>query len=107
MRDYDNFKLLAFNQYGIPPQILEVVRPWVEEQCRHGFYHKEDDLGYAELADITTLDKALKILQEDLKIQKIEGKRNYNKYLKDAGGRVGKGFYRWTLKAYYLSGSQK
>jgi hypothetical protein len=25
------------------------------------------------------------------------------KFLKDAGGRVGKGFYRYALKTYYLT----
>jgi len=102
MRDYDNFKFLAFSGYAIPGQVLDVVRPWVEKECGQGFWNVEDDLGFAELADITTLDQAMKILAEDLKCQQVEGKRTYNKYLKDAGGRVGKGFYRWALKAYYL-----
>ena len=102
MRDYSNFKLLAFSQYAIPPQILDVVQSWVEQECGEGFWGVEDDLGFAELADTTTFDQAMKILAEDLKWQQVEGKRAYNKYIKDAGGRVGKGFYRRALKAYYL-----
>ena len=102
MRTYDNFITQAFVGYKIPPQILQVVQPWVEKECGEGFWGAEDDLGYAELADTTSFDQAMKILAEDLKWQQVEGKRAYNKYLKDAGGRVGKGFYRRALKAYYL-----
>jgi len=107
MRDYDNFKLVAFSQYGIPGQVLEVVRPWVETECQTGFWGYADDLGYAELGKITTLDQALNRLKEDLQWQQMEGKKTYNKFLKDAGGRIGKGFYRTALKAYYLTGSTK
>ena len=35
-------------------------------------------------------------------MMKVENKKTYNKFLADAGGRVGKGFYRRALKAYYL-----
>jgi hypothetical protein len=104
-RDYDNFKFVAFSQYGIPGQILDVVRPWVEKECGKDFWSHDDDLGYAELGRITTLDQALKELQVILTMMKVDGKRTYNNFLKDAGGRVGKGFYRKALKAYYLMGA--
>jgi len=107
MRTYDNFLTQAFIGYGIPQEILRVVQPWVEKECGTGFWSAEDDLGYAELQDITTFDQAMKILVEDLEWQKIDGQRTYNKFLKDAGGRVGKGFYRRALKAYYLSDQTK
>jgi len=102
MRTYENFITQAFIGYGIPQEILRVVQPWVEQECGEGFWSASDDLGYSELADITTFDQAMKILAEDLKWQQLEGKRAYNKYIKHAGGRVGKGFYRRALKAYYL-----
>jgi len=102
MRDYNGFITIAFTQYGIPSEILQTVRDWVVEECGEGFWGVEDDLGFAELADTTTFDQAMKILAEDLKWQQVEGKRSYNKYIKDAGGRVGRGFYRHALKAYYL-----
>ena len=102
MRTYDNFITQAFIGYAIPPEILRVVQPWVEKECDQGFWGATDDLGYAELADTTTFDQAMKILAEDLKWQQVEGKRAYNKYIKTAGGKVGKGFYRRALKAYYL-----
>jgi hypothetical protein len=102
MRTYDNFITQAFIGYAIPSQILRVVQPWVEQECGEGFWGPDADLGYAELADTLTFDQAMKHLANDLKWQQVEGKRAYNKYLKDAGGRVGKGFYRRALKAYYL-----
>jgi hypothetical protein len=102
MRDYNGFITAGFTGYGIPPEILQVVRNWVIEECGEGFWGVEDDLGFAELADITSFDQAMKILKENIEWQQVEGKRTYNKFLKDAGGRVGKGFYRLALKAYYL-----
>jgi hypothetical protein len=104
MRNYDGFITTAFIGYAIPPEILRVVQPWVEQECGEGTWGVDDDFGFAELADTTTFDQAMKILAEDLKWQQVEGKRSYNKYIKDAGGRVGKGFYRRALKAYYLMG---
>ena len=102
MRDYDGFITTAFIGYAIPPEILRVVQPWVEQECGEGFWGVEDDLGFAELANTTTIDQAMRELQVILKMMEVEGKRAYNKILKDAGGRVGKGFYRRALKAYYL-----
>ena len=102
MRDYDGFITTAFIGYAIPPEILRVVQPWVEQECGEGFWGVEDDLGFAELANTTTIDQAMRELQVILKMMEVEGKRAYNKFLKDAGGRVGKGFYRRALKAYYL-----
>lgn len=108
-RNYDAFKTLAFVQYGIPSQVLEVVRPWIEEE--HRAYLSSENinpnstLGYAELANIITVEQAMNELKEIIFWQEIEGKRQYNKFIKDAGGRVGKGFYRYALKAYYLMGN--
>jgi len=102
MSQYDNFITQAFVGYAIPPEILRVVQPWVEDNCSD-FGSAEDDLGFAELAKITSLSQGMQILQQDLKWQRAEGNRKYQQYLKDAGGRPGKGFYRYALKAYYLS----
>jgi len=59
------------------------------------------------LRDIQDFDQAMKLLAWSVKEQQLDGKRAYNKFLKDAGGRVGKGFYRIALKAYYLTEQQK
>jgi hypothetical protein len=106
---YDNFKTLAFTQYGINPEPLEVVRDWVEKQI--GEYHnwgKESSLGYAELCDIQTIDDAMAKLKEIIWQSTLmetpkQTARELAKFNKDAGGRVGKGFYRYALKAYYLT----
>ena len=106
---YDAFKVLAFTQYGINPQPLEVVREWVENQI--GEYHnwgKSSSLGYAELSDIQTISDAMDKLKEiiwESTLMETPKKtaRELEKFNKDAGGRVGKGFYRYALKAYYLT----
>lgn len=107
---YDAFKTLAFIQYGINPQPLEVVREWVEKEIGEWAYFnsKEDDLGYAELGDIQTIDQAMTQLSVIIKMSSEmetpkKTERELAKFYKDAGGRVGKGFYRYALKAYYLT----
>jgi hypothetical protein len=106
---YQAFQTLAFTQYGIPNQILEVVRPWVEKEI--GTYHnwgKGSSLGYAELADIQTVEAGMKMLNEIIWQSTLmetpkKTAKEREKFLKDAGGRVGKGFYRYALKTYYLT----
>jgi hypothetical protein len=105
---YDAFKTLAFTQYGISPQLLEVVRPWVEKHSRAGFWSKSDDLGFSELGDIQDIDTAMKQLKEIIWMATLmetpkKTARALEKFNKDAGGREGKGFYRYALKAYYLT----
>ena len=104
---YKEFKTVAFT-YGIPGQILDVVEPWIQ---RHGPYgkgvHKRSDLGYAELSDITSLDQALKHLvqiinESSMYETEAKSKRARDRFIADAGGRIGKGFYRYALKAFYL-----
>lgn len=104
---YKEFKTVAFT-YGIPGQILDVVEPWIQQHGPFGKdVHKSSDLGYGELRDITTLDQALKHLVEIINESSMyetaaKSKRARNKFIADAGGRVGKGFYRYALKAFYL-----
>ena len=107
---YDNFKTLAFIQYEIDPQPLEVVRSWVEDQI--GDYpflgSLEDSLGYAELSDIQDIDTAMNKLKEIIWMSTLmetpkKTARELTKFNQTAGGRVGKGFYRYALKAYYLT----
>lgn len=104
--NYDAFKTLAFTQYQIPPQVLEVVRPWVESHysIMRTERHPGSDLGYGELGDIQTVEQGMLQMKEQLDWMRIEGKRHYDKFVKTAGGREGKGFYRWALKTYYLLG---
>jgi len=106
---YEAFQTLAFTQYGIPNQILEVVRPWIEKEI--GTYHnwgKETSLGYAELVDVQTVEQGMNQLNSIIQMATImetpkKTAKEREKFLKDAGGRVGKGFYRYALKTYYLT----
>jgi len=116
--NYDAFVTTATTAYGVPAEILHTVRPWVEgeltqEDCTDiqltpEDYSPENDLGYAELASITTVPDAMRSLNTIIQISTdedtvIRSQRARAQFLKDAGGRVGKHFYRYALKAYYLT----
>jgi hypothetical protein len=105
---YQAFQTLAFTQYGIPNQILEVVRPWVEKHARQSFHDKADDLGYAELGDVQSVEAGMAMLNEIISQSTMmetskQTAKERQKFLKTAGGREGKDFYRYALKTYYLT----
>jgi len=116
MKSYDSFKTAAFTGYAIPPQLLETVRPWIEEQFRQWNIDRKErilpawDLGFAELRDITTKDQAFRTMADIYRMSTIDvdalgrsmQSRLQKRFIADAGGRVGKGFYRYALKAFYL-----
>lgn len=111
---YVKFKRIA-REYGVKTEPLNVVRPWVLDNCSWAgwmwldkLYSVENDLGYAELADIQTIPDAMNALKECyLNCTTMETERKtkkaQEKFNMDAGGRVGHGFYRYALKAYYLT----
>jgi hypothetical protein len=115
-KTYDSFKTAAFTGYALPPELLETVRPWIEREFRQwSIDHAEEilpawDLGFAELRDITTQDQAFKTLARIYRESTLEydalGRSRVSqaqqKFKRTAGGRVGKGFYRYALKAFYL-----
>ena len=117
-RNYEAFQTQAFNA-GIPNQIMLTVKDWVLKEA-HDFDLDDDldinqvwmtptnDLGYAELADITSLEQALNSIKQSILMATLDDtvrktERNKKKFYSDAGGRVGKGVYRLALKGYYLS----
>ena len=111
-RNYNAFQTQAFNA-GIPNELMLTVRDWVETHytVKGGsrIVSPTDDLGYAELADITTLEQAFDKIKEHILMGTLmetdaKTERAKQKFYKDAGGRVGKGVYRIALKGYYLSG---
>ena len=115
-RDYDTFKTAAFTGYAIPPELLETVRPWILEQFRQWGIDRKDtlnpawDLGFAELAHLRDKHTAFTTLARIYKESTMEFdalgrsriKQAQRKFKADAGGRIGKGFYRYALKAFYL-----
>ena len=115
-RDYGTFKTAAFTGYSIPPQLLETVEPWILEQFRQWNIDRKDtfspawDLGFAELRDLqdkhtafTTLARIYRDSTLDFdSLGRSRIKQSQKKFKADAGGRVGKGFYRYALKAFYL-----
>ena len=116
-RNYDAYITQAFNA-GIPNELMLTVKDWILENSNSwnmsdNFFaqepHPESDLGYAELADITTIEQAFNKIKESIQSAtlyetKAKTESAKKKYYKDAGGRVGKGVYRIALKGYYLSG---
>ena len=113
MSQYDSFVTYAFTQHQIPSSLLHRVRAWVESEmpCSQGncsrIHSKNRDLGYAELGDITVLTEAMAQLQACITMSTVQEtdrktERARAQYIQDAGGREGKGFYRYALKAYYL-----
>lgn len=110
MRNYNGYVTAAFTA-GIPAELMNTIRPWVENHYAVQYPDEEigvtNDLGYAELADITTVEEAFNRIKTSIKMATEEDtiaktKRARNKFFKDAGGRVGKGVYRLALKGYYL-----
>ena len=111
-RNYDAFQTQAFNA-GIPNELMLTVRDWVETHYKvkggGRIVSPTDDIGYAELADITTIEQAFDKIKESIQSAtlyetKAKTERAKKKFYKDAGGRVGKGVYRIALKGYYLNG---
>lgn len=116
MKTYDSFKTAAFTGYAIPPELLETVRPWILEQFRQWGIDRKDtfnpawDLGFAELQDLQDKHTAFKKLAWIYKESTLDFdslgrsriKQSQRKFKRDAGGRIGKGFYRYALKAFYL-----
>ena len=115
-RDYDTFKTAAFTGYAIPAELLETVRPWILEQFRQWSIDRKDtfnpawDLGFAELAALQDKHTAFATMAKIYKDSTLEFdslgrsriKQAQRKFKADAGGRTGKGFYRYALKAFYL-----
>ncbi len=108
---YDAFQTEAFNA-GIPNELMLTVKDWVETHhtVKGGgrSVSPTDDIGYAELGDITTLEQAFDKIKESILMgtlyeTKAKTERAKKKFYSDAGGRVGKGVYRIALKGYYLS----
>ena len=109
-RNYDGYITAAFTA-GIPTELMQTVRGWIEKH--HSLLGDLEpvtatsDLGYSELSDIQTLEQAFDSIKECITmatLHETEAKteRAKKKFYKDAGGRVGKGVYRYALKGYYL-----
>ena len=105
--DYAGFQTLAFAQYGIPTQPLQVVREWIEREFwlwdtdNDRVIVPSWDMGYAELADIQTVDQGMRALRDYAQGWEAEGKRAFRRWLANPSPR-GRGFYRIALKTYYL-----
>jgi len=110
MRNYNGYITAAFTA-GIPSELMNTMRPWVENHYAVEYPDESievsSDLGYAELTGITTVEQAFDRIKTAIMMATAEDtiaktKKAKIKFYKDAGGRVGKGVYRYALKGYYL-----
>ena len=105
--NYNTFITVAFAQ-GLNPEPLRVVQSWVEKEMSDWYDYSDQveivpgwDLGFAELANIQTVEQGWSKLKHFDRMWQSEGKRQYNKFVKNPSPE-GKGFYRYVLKTYYL-----
>jgi hypothetical protein len=117
MIDYNGFKTQAFIGWGIPPQLLDSVQPWVETNDEHVEYitrwHYQPDsesvrnsassLGYGELISITTVDQGMQELKQAVEEAMHESQLLKNKAYKRLLADPGKYLQRVVLKTYWLS----
>lgn len=102
--NYDAFLTTAFAS-GINPEPLRQCRAWVEHEIRFHLHllriRPECDLGFAELADIHTVEQGMARLKYLDQCWQLEGKRAYREWCRRPD-REGKGIYRIALKTFYL-----
>jgi hypothetical protein len=109
--NWEEFKFICFSQ-NISQEAVDACRDFVLKENAHvfnrGTRHPESDLGYAELADITTPVQSIKELKDAIMMATVDydargrslEKRNLKRFIKDPG----KSFKRLVLKSYYLNG---
>ena len=111
----DDFKLVCFSQ-GIDPRLIDSCAPFLYKHKSifdpnnkvYGKRNVSDDLGYAELSDITTLEKGLYELKDSIFMQTCDydsrgrslEKTRMKQMIKDPG----KYFNRVVLKTFFISG---
>jgi hypothetical protein len=111
--DFDSFKLLCFTQ-GIDTDIIEATRPFINE---HDLELDNDrppmpasTLGYAELADIITVEQGVSEIKHSIRMSTCDYDnlgRNISKLrTKQLINSPSKGLCRVVLKAFYLCGGE-
>lgn len=109
-----DFKVICFTQ-GINPKLIDACEPFLQKHKKmfdpdNKVYRNRnvnDDLGYAELADITTLEKGFYELKDSIYMQTCDydslgrslEKIRMKQMIKDPG----KHFNRILLKTFYIS----
>ena len=111
--DYDTFKTACFVN-GIDAQVIEGCRKFVfEHKSDLRPAHKmkrpiNDDLGYAELASIITVEDSLKRIKTAITYSTVDydtlGRSLETRNLKALRKDPGKHIKRLTLRAFYLIG---
>lgn len=111
MKNWDNFKLACFNE-GIDQEVIEACKDFVanDYHIKNGWHRDRhvttNDLGYAELADITTVEQGLADIKESITWSIMDydalGRSREKVLLKKLRKDPGKHLKRVTLKTYWL-----
>jgi len=109
-----DFKLVCFSQ-GIDPRLIDACLPFLQKHksmfdTNNKIYSKRpitDDLGYAELANITTLEKGLFELKDSIFMQTCDydsrGRSLQKTRMKQMIKDPGKYFNRVVLKTFFIA----
>jgi len=111
--NWEDFKFICFSQ-GIPTEAVEACKDFVFKEngyvLERGTRHPESDLGYAELAEITSPSQSIKELVDtfNMSINDYDQKgRSLTKIrTRQFKQDPGKYFRRAVLKSYYLNGGK-
>lgn len=110
MRDFGDYKFICFTK-GINPELIENCRKFVIDKHEYLWHNDSrtypgDDLGYAELADITNFEDSLKTIIDAIKMSTLDFDsrgRNISKMrMKQLIKNPGKHLNRLVLKSYFL-----
>ena len=109
--NWNNFKLVCFNE-GIDLEVIEACRDFVEQhdvlfrRSKTNPKWAQSDLGYSELADITTVMQGLKDIKEHITGATCDydalGRSKERILLKKLRKDPGKGIKRSVLKTVWL-----
>ena len=108
-----DFKLVCFSQ-GIDPRLIDACVPFLQKHKSmfeknskvYRNWNVNDDLGYAELSDITTLEKGLYELKDSIFMQTCDydsiGRNLQKTRMKQMIKDPGKYFNRVVLKTFFI-----
>jgi hypothetical protein len=111
MKNWDNFILLCFNQ-SIDVEVIQGCKEFIADDyhIKNGWHKDKDmvtsDLGYAELADYTTVEQGLAEIKESIQWSILDfdalGRSREKVLLKKLRKDPGKHIKRVVLKTYWL-----
>jgi len=108
--DFGDFKTICFMQ-GIDPKLIDACQDFINQHdymlIKDRTIHPETSLGYAECADITTLEQGLSEIKQSIMMSTIDydsrGRSLEKIRMKQLIQNPNKAFKRIVLKTFYLA----